>query len=153
MPCQPIARTVRSTLTQWNRLFRSAGRHTDLVTVRRRSQADAGGRVEQLSLIGSQISSVLIGWLRLSLQSFIHFSACLSTSCSGSFTLSLFVQLPEWPTCPEGNLLPKVKTAETGLVWTGMSWISPPYHARAGLQLVINLLLNNTSALPVVAAD
>jgi len=44
-----------------------------------------------------------------SLQSFIDFSACLSTSSSVSSTLSQFVQLPQWPPWPQGNPLPKVK--------------------------------------------
>lgn len=52
-----------------------------------------------------------------SLQSFIHFSACLSTSCSVSCTRSHFVQLPEWPPCPQGNPLPKVKAKTTLLRW------------------------------------
>lgn len=84
MPNQPVRRVVRGTLTQWNRLFRGAGRHSDLVTVRRRSQGNAAGREEKLVAIGSQISpSVLIGLALCALQSFIHFPclACLSTSC------------------------------------------------------------------------
>lgn len=84
MPNQPVRRVVRGTLTQWNTLFRGAGRHSDLVTVRRRSQGNAAGREEKLVAIGSQISpSVLIGLMLCALQSFIHFPclACLSTSC------------------------------------------------------------------------
>ncbi len=60
---------------------------------------------------------VLIGLMLSSLQSFIHFSACLSTSCSVSSTLSQFVQLPEWPPCPQGNPLPKVKAKTALLKW------------------------------------
>lgn len=52
-----------------------------------------------------------------SLQSFIYFSACLSTSSSVSSTLSQFVQLPQWPPCPQGNPLPKVKAKSALLKW------------------------------------
>lgn len=60
---------------------------------------------------------VLIGLMLPSLQSFIHFSACLSTSYPVSFTLSQFVQHPEWPPCPQGNPLPKVKAKTVLLRW------------------------------------
>lgn len=60
---------------------------------------------------------VLIGWMLPSLQSFIYFSACLSTSYPVSFTLSQFVKHPEWPPCPQGNPLPKVKSKTALLRW------------------------------------
>lgn len=59
---------------------------------------------------------VAIGSALGSSQSFIHFSACLSTRCSLFPPPSAqLVQLPEWPPCPEGNPLPKVK-AKTALL-------------------------------------
>lgn len=79
---QPVRRVVRGTLTQWNRLFRGAGRHSDLVTVRRRSQGDAGGgRGGRLSAIGSRVSSLLrLAWCSALCSHSYIFSACLSIS-------------------------------------------------------------------------
>jgi len=60
---------------------------------------------------------VLIGLMLFSLQSFIHFSACISISSSVSSTHSHFVQLSEWPPFPLGNPLPKVNVKTVMLKW------------------------------------
>lgn len=99
-------------------------RHTDPMKqlIRRRGQAQWPGNSQEkksgrrwrerrkaLCYWLTDFLFVLIGLMLSSLHSFIHFSACLSTSSSVSCTSSQFVQLPEWPPCPQGNPLPKVK--------------------------------------------
>lgn len=118
MPDQPVRRVVRGTLTQWNRLFRGAGRHSDLVTVRRRSQGDTRGKEKKLSAIGSRISFLFwLAWCSSLCSHSYILSACLSTSSCVSSTFSQFVQLPEWPPCPQGNPPPKVKAKTVLLKW------------------------------------
>lgn len=121
---------------------------------RERREADA---------IGSQISALL--WLvRCSLlcsHSYISLSASALALHVSALYLNCFDQLPPWPPCPQGNPLPKVKanTAQLKRDWFRQVRAEPilvtslPRHIRAGLELVINNLLNNTSALPVATAD
>lgn len=153
MPNQPVRRVVRGTLTQWNRLFRGAGRHSDLVTVRRRSQGNAAGREEKLVVIGSQISpSVLIGPMLCSLQSFIHFPcfACLSTSCCFLHPQPVHLTfrvatLPERKSTAQGQAKDRCCWDGIGLDRREESKIlvtSLPH--RAGLNLVINNVLSKT---------
>lgn len=153
MPNQPVRRVVRGTLTQWNRLFRGAGRHSDLVTVRRRSQGNTAGRKEKLVVIGSQIfPSVLVGLMLCSLQSFIHFPclACLSTRCCFLHPQPVHLTfrvatLPERKSTAQGQ-------AKDRCCWDGIGLdrqednkilvTSPPRYA--GLKLVINNVLSNS---------
>lgn len=99
-------------------------RHTDPMKqlIRRRGQAQWPGNSQEkksgrrwrerrkaLCYWLTDFLFVLIGLMLSSFHSFIHFYACLSTSSSVSCTSSQFLQLPEWPPCPQGNPLPKVK--------------------------------------------
>lgn len=118
MPNQPVRRVVRGTLTQWNRLFGGAGRHSDLVTVRRRSQGDAGGREEKLSAIGSQISSLFrLVWCSLLCgHSYISLPASAIAALFPPPAASSF-NFQSGPPCPQGNPLPKVKSKTVQLKW------------------------------------
>lgn len=152
---QPVRRVVRGTLTQWNRLFRGAGRHSDLVTVRRRSQGDAWGREEKLSAIGSQISSLF--WL-----------ACYSLLCSHSYislpAFSALVPLFPPPSASSYNFQsgrPALKeihcprSRQRLCCWNGIGLdkqeqnkilvTSLPHHGSGGLKPVINNNLFNTT--------
>lgn len=118
MPSQPVRRAVRGTLTQWNRIFRGAGQaQWPGNSQEKKSGRSWGERRKAFCDWLTYFLFVLIGLMLPSLQSFIHFSACLSNSCTVSFTLSQFVQLPEWPPCPQGNPLPKVKAMTAQLKW------------------------------------
>lgn len=153
MPNQPVRRVVRGTLTQWNRLWGGAGRHSDLVTVRRRSQGNAAGREEKLVAIGSPISpSVLIGLMLGALQSFIHFPcfACLSTSCRSFHRQTVHLtfrvaSMPERNSAAQGQAedhccrdgIGPDRAEEDKILVTGL-----PH--QAGLKPVISSVLNNT---------